>query len=79
MKTNAFLSLKEVIEKAGRNEMLRDAKLIMLGRIIELAGTDSLTNDQGYELEDLMGGRDQFEPAMSYALLGEDLNFDETT
>ncbi len=69
---NEYESLKEVIERGNKLSMPRDARLIILGRIINAAGRDELSTPQAYELEDMLGlgTRENYEEILSYALMG---------
>ncbi len=67
---NAFDYFKELIEDGLKNEMPRDAKLIILGEILYAVTRDELTNQQGLELEKMMGDRKEWDEALAYAIYG---------
>jgi len=50
--------------------MPRDAKLIILGQILNSVTRSELSTKQAYKLEDMIGGREQFSEALSYAIFG---------
>jgi thiazole synthase len=65
-----FESFKELIETGLSNNLPRDAKLIILGQILNSMTRNEITVKQARELEDMLGGRDQFSEALSYAIFG---------
>jgi thiazole synthase len=65
-----FESFNELIETGLANNMPRDAKLIILGQIINAMARNEITIKQAYKLEDMIGGREQFSEALSYAIFG---------
>ncbi len=50
--------------------MPRDAKLIILGQILNSVTRSELSTKQAYKLEDMIGGREQFSEALSYTIFG---------
>jgi len=67
---SVFSSYKELIETGLANNMPRDAKLIILGQILNSVARSELSRKQAYKLEDMIGGREQFSEALSYAIFG---------
>ena len=66
----AFDYFSVLIEKGLKNGMPRDAKLIILGEILYAVTRDELTNQQGLELEQMMGSRQEWDEALAYAIYG---------
>jgi len=52
---NVFEDFQEIIERENRNQMPRDAKLIILGEIIYAVTRNELTNQEAWELEEMLG------------------------
>jgi len=67
---SVFSSYKELIETGLASNMPRDAKLIILGQILNSVARSELSRKQAYKLEDMIGGREQFSEALSYAIFG---------
>jgi len=65
-----FSSYKELIETGLANNMPRDAKLVILGQLLNSVARGELGRQEAYELEDMMGGREQFSEALSFAIFG---------
>ena len=62
---------EEIIERGLQNNMPYDAKLIIMGQIIYAVTPDELSIEEGWELENMLGGREQWEQAFEYAILGD--------
>jgi len=67
---SVFSSYKELIETGLASNMPRDAKLTILGQILNSVARSELSRKQAYKLEDMIGGREQFSEALSYAIFG---------
>jgi len=67
---DVFKEFKEVIQTGLKNNMPRDAKLIAVGQIIHAVTRDELTNKEGWQLEEMLGGRIQWEDALEYSIFG---------
>ncbi|MBA3924026.1 MAG: hypothetical protein H0X31_20950 [Nostocaceae cyanobacterium] len=65
-----FKEFKEIIEIGLQNNMPRDAKLIMVGQILNAVACNQLTIEEGQKLEEIMGGRKEWEEALGYAIFG---------
>lgn len=65
-----FSEFKEIVECGLKNNMPRDAKLITLGQILYAVTRDDLTIKEGWQLEEMMGGRKQWEEALEYSIFG---------
>lgn len=65
-----FEEFKELIERGLQNNMLQEAKLIIFGQIIYAVTRDELTNQEGWELEEMLEGREQWKNVLSYAIFG---------
>ena len=72
-----FDEFKELIEQGLQNNMPQEAKLIILGQILYAVTRDELTNQQGWQLEEMLGGREQWKDALSYAIFGNKLEDEE--
>jgi thiazole synthase len=72
-----FDEFKELIEQGLHNNMPQEAKLIILGQILYAVTRDELTNQQGWQLEEMLGGREQWKDALSYAIFGNELEDEE--
>ena len=70
MKT-IFDNFKDRIERGKIKKIPRDAKLIILGQILYAVTRNELSEKQGWELEEMLGGRDEWEDALAYAIFGE--------
>jgi thiazole synthase len=68
-----FEEFQELIERGLQNNMPQEAKLIILGQILYAVTRDELTNQEGWQLEELLGGREQWKDALSYAIFGNEL------
>jgi thiazole synthase len=68
-----FKEFQELIERGLQNNMPQEAKLIILGQILYAVTRDELTNQEGWQLEELLGKRGQWKDALSYAIFGNDL------
>lgn len=68
---SVFEEFKETIEQGLANEMPRDAKLILLGQILYAVTRDELTNQEAWQLEEMLGGREQWEKSLGYAVFGQ--------
>jgi len=69
---SVFEEFKERIEQGLAHQMPRDAKLIILGQILYAVTRDELTNQQAWQLEELLGGREQWQDGLTDAVLGSD-------
>jgi thiazole synthase len=67
---DVFNEFEEVIQTGLKNNMPRDAKLIAVGQIIYAVTRDELTNKEGWRLEEMLGGRTQWEDALEYSIFG---------
>ncbi|HAT14675.1 MAG TPA: thiazole synthase, partial [Microcoleaceae bacterium UBA11344] len=67
---DVFNEFEEVIQTGLKNNMPRDAKLITVGQIIYAVTRDELTNKEGWRLEEMLGGRTQWEDALEYSIFG---------
>jgi thiazole synthase len=65
-----FSEFKEIVECGLKNNMPRDAKLITVGQILYAVTRDDLTIKEGWLLEEMMGGRKQWEEALEYSIFG---------
>ncbi len=65
---DAFNEFKEIIQTGLKNNMPRDAKLITVGQIIHAVTRDELTNKEGWLLEEMMGGRTEWEDALEFSI-----------
>lgn len=72
-----FEEFQELIERGLKNNMPKEAKLIILGQILYAVTRDELTNQEGWQLEELLGGREQWKDALSYAIFGNELEDEE--
>jgi thiazole synthase len=72
-----FEEFQELIERGLQNNMPQEAKLIILGQILYAVTRDELTNQEGWRLEELLGGREQRKDALSYAIFGNELEDEE--
>lgn len=68
---NIFENFQEIIERGKRNQMPRDAKLIILGEILYAVTRNELTNREAWELEEMLGNREDWEEGLAYAVFGE--------
>lgn len=74
---NVFEEFKELIEQGLQNNMPQESKLIILGQILYAVTRDELTNQQGWQLEEMLGGRKQWKDALNYAIFGNELEDEE--
>jgi hypothetical protein len=65
-----FEDFKEIIELAQKNSFPIEAKLIIVGRISYASEIDELSLDEAKELENMLGGRNQWQDAFEMALSG---------
>jgi hypothetical protein len=65
-----FEDFKEIIELAQKNSLPIEAKLIIVGRISYASEIDELSLDEAKELENMLGGRNQWQDAFEMALSG---------
>jgi thiazole synthase len=72
-----FEEFQELIERGLQNNMPQEAKLIILGQILYAVTRDELTNQEGWQLEEMLGGREQWKDALSYAIFGNELEDEE--
>jgi thiazole synthase len=72
-----FEEFQELIERGLQNNMPQEAKLIILGQIIYAVTRDELSNQEGWQLEEMLGGREQWKDALSYAIFGNELEDEE--
>lgn len=68
-----FETFKERIEHGQGNNMPRDAKLIFLGQILYAVTRNELTNKEAWELEEMLGNREEWEEGLSYTIFGESI------
>lgn len=66
-----FKDFEEIIQQGLQNNMPRYAKLIILGHIIYAVTRNELSLEEGWQLEKMLGGREQWEQAIEYAILGD--------
>ena len=71
MTTSIFENFQDLINRGQQNNMTRDAKLIILGQILYAVTRNELNNDQAWKLEEMLGGREQWEDDLAYAIFGE--------
>jgi hypothetical protein len=69
-----FNDFAEIIDIAQKNQISRDAKLILVGRISYALELGDLTFAEAQQLEDQLGGRQQWQEAYEMALSGETEN-----
>jgi thiazole synthase len=72
-----FEEFQELIERGLQNNMPQEAKLIILGQILYAVTRDELSNQEGWQLEEMLGGREQWKDALSYAIFGNELEDEE--
>ena len=72
-----FEEFKQLIERGLQNNMPPEAKLIILGQILYAVTRDELTNQEGWQLEELLGGREQWKDALNYAIFWNELEDEE--
>jgi thiazole synthase len=65
-----FNDFAEIIDIALQNQISRDAKLILVGRISYALELGELTFTEAQQLEDKLGGRQQWQEAYEIALSG---------
>ncbi|MBD0340854.1 MAG: thiazole synthase, partial [Microcoleus sp. Co-bin12] len=65
-----FSEFKEIVARGLQNNMPRDAKLITVGQILYAVSHDDLTIEEAWKLEEMMGGRTQWEEALEYSIFG---------
>ena len=65
-----FSEFKEIVARGLENNMPRDAKLITVGQILYAVSHDDLTIEEAWKLEEMMGGRTQWEEALEYSIFG---------
>ncbi len=70
MSKQRFEDFKEIVELALKNEATRDARLILVGRISYALEVAELTFVEAHTLEDLLGGRMEWQDAYEIALSG---------
>lgn len=68
---STFKDFEEIIQRGLQNNMPRDANLIILGQIIYAVTRNELSIEEGWQLEKMLGGREQWEQAIEYAILGD--------
>ena len=68
---STFKDFEEIIQQGLQNNMPHDAKLIILGQIIYAVTRDELSIEEGWQLEKMLGGREQWEQAIEYAIFGD--------
>jgi thiazole synthase len=64
----------EIIDLALQNQISRDAKLILVGRISYALEIGELSFTEAHQLEEKLGGRQQWQEAYEIALSGETEN-----
>jgi thiazole synthase len=65
-----FDNFEEIIRTALKNKLSLEAKLIIVGRISYAREVGELTLKEAKELEDMLGGRSQWQDAYEVALAG---------
>jgi len=65
-----FEDFKEIIDTGIKNSISRDAKLIIVGRISYAVERAELTLKEAEELENMLGGRSQWQDAYELAIAG---------
>jgi hypothetical protein len=66
-----FNDFVEIIDVALQNQISRDAILILVGRISYALEIGELSFTEAHQLEDRLGGRQQWQDAYEMALSGE--------
>ena len=66
---DVFNEFEEAIQTGLKNNMPRDAKLITIGQILYAVTRDELTNEEGWKLEEMMGGEHSGKRHLSTAFL----------
>ena len=72
LSSKVFEEFKEIIEEGLKNNWPRDAKLIILGQILYAVTRDEITNRKPWELEEMLGKREEWEEALTYAIFGKE-------
>jgi len=68
---NVFQEFEEIVNSGIKNNMPRDARLIIVGEILYAVTKDELTNKEGWLLENMLGGREEWEKGLEYAIFGD--------
>lgn len=68
---NVFRGFKEQIEKGVKNNIPRDARLIIIGQLMYASETGELTPNEAETLRNLLGNPIEFKEARAYAIFGE--------
>lgn len=70
MSKQRFEDFKEIVELALKNDAPREARLILVGRISYALEIGELSFTEAHALEDLLGGRQEWQTAYEMALSG---------
>lgn len=70
---NIFNDFKDLIKRGQQNKMSHNAKLIILGQILYAVSRNELTNKQAWELEEMLGERQEWEADLAYVIFGENI------
>ena len=70
---NIFNDFKDLIKRGQQNQMSKNAKLIILGQILYAVSRNELTNKQAWELEEMLGDRQEWEADLAYAIFCENI------
>ena len=68
-----FDDFKDMIKRGQENHMSKNAKLIILGQILYAVTRNELTNKQAWELEAMLGERQEWEADLAYVIFGENI------
>ncbi|MEG4851881.1 thiazole synthase [Microcoleus sp. B5-D4] len=68
---SVFQEFEEIVNNGIKNNMPRDARLIIVGEILYAVTRDELTNKEGWLLENMLGGREEWEKGLEYAIFGD--------
>ncbi|MEG4009576.1 thiazole synthase [Microcoleus sp. Pol11C1] len=68
---SVFQEFEEIVNSGIKNNMPRDARLIIVGEILYAVTRDELTNKEGWLLENMLGGREEWEKGLEYAIFGD--------
>jgi thiazole synthase len=68
---SVFDDFQDIINRGQKNNMTRDAKLIILGQILYAVTRNELTNQQAWKLEEMLGDRQEWENDLAYVIFGE--------
>ena len=68
---SVFQEFEEIVNSGIKNNMPRDARLILVGEILYAVTRDELSNKEGWLLENMLGGREEWEKGLEYAIFGD--------